>query len=59
MYRVAVSMGTGLVDLRQSVPDSDATPPATGVYFTDNAHLADAGQLVVAGVIWSWLVTAC
>lgn len=53
-HRVATDLGLGLMDMRQYI-DSPTTNGAAGVWSSDNAHLADAGQAAQSAAVWSLL----
>lgn len=55
--RTAANNQAALMDLRQHVDSS--THDTAGLWYTDGAHLNDAGQSAVAAALWGWLVGVC
>lgn len=55
MFNVAVAEATALIDLRQYLPQSDQD--TAGLYVSDRIHLSDAGHMVEAAVVWTWLIS--
>lgn len=55
--QVARDTGSGLVDMRQYI-DSPSTTGAAGVWYSDDAHLADAGQASQSSTMWTLLWSA-
>jgi lysophospholipase L1-like esterase len=55
MFNVAVSEVTALVDLTQYFPRSDLD--TAGLFASDRIHLTDAGNMVVAATMWTWVVS--
>lgn len=56
-HRVAVELGTGLVDMQQYI--DDPYTDTAGLWDSDNAHLNDAGQAVEGHLwtlLWSWAI---
>lgn len=55
IYGTAVAQQTALVDMRQYVPNADASPmTAPTVWNSDGIHLNDAGNLAELGAWWGW-----
>lgn len=55
IYNTAVAQGTALVDMRQYIPNADASPMTNPtVWNTDNIHVNDAGNLAEQGAWWGW-----
>jgi acyl-CoA thioesterase-1 len=55
MFNVAVTELTALIDLRQYIPPSDQD--TAGLYVSDRIHLSDAGHMVEAAAVWTWLIS--
>jgi acyl-CoA thioesterase-1 len=55
MFEVAVSEVTGLADLNQYFLRSDQD--TAGLFDADRIHLTDAGNMVVAAAMWTWVIS--
>lgn len=55
--RVARDMGGAMIDLRQLMDGTDSAS-AHFLYVSDGIHANDAGQLILAGMVWSQLVAS-
>ena len=56
IYNTAVAQQTALIDMRQYVPDAEASPMTNPtVWNSDGIHLNDAGNLAEYGGWWGWV----
>lgn len=55
MFNVAVSEVTALIDLAQYFPRSDMD--TAGLFASDRIHLTDAGNMVAAATMWTWVIS--
>jgi lysophospholipase L1-like esterase len=56
IFDTAVTKGTALLDLRQTIPAAtDPVPTNPDVWTSDRIHLNDAGNLAEFGVWWGWV----
>lgn len=56
-YRVARDMDASLIDFTQLIDATDKD--SAGLWADDGVHLSAAGQSVVTGAIWSWMLFSC
>ncbi|MCP2168216.1 SGNH/GDSL hydrolase family protein [Goodfellowiella coeruleoviolacea] len=55
MHEVAVATGAGLSDLAQYLPSPNND--TAGLYLPDRIHLNNAGNLVVHGALYTWMIS--
>lgn len=55
MHEVAVATGAGLSDLAQYLPSPNND--TAGLYLPDRIHLGNAGNLVVHGALYTWMIS--
>lgn len=57
MGRVAATQGTAMIDLQQHVDSSGYD--SAHLWASDDTHLNDSGNSVVAAAVWGWLAASC